>query len=109
MPEKRVKTNKAGPRPRPARRRWIWVLLPVVLAAAAFVAVRLLGPRPPAARLTALWSGRGVEKPNVLLITLDTTRADHLGCYGYAGVSTPNLDAIAVAGCSSSRRPRRRR
>ncbi|MGZ5554861.1 MAG: sulfatase-like hydrolase/transferase, partial [Candidatus Aminicenantales bacterium] len=43
-------------------------------------------------------ASRGVEKPNVLLVTLDTTRADHLPCYGYAGVSTPNLDAVAGRG-----------
>lgn len=44
------------------------------------------------------WAGRGVPKPNVVLITLDTTRADHLGCYGYASARTPNLDAIARGG-----------
>ena len=44
------------------------------------------------------WAGRGVPKPNVVLVTLDTTRADHLGCYGYAGARTPNLDAIARGG-----------
>jgi arylsulfatase A-like enzyme/Flp pilus assembly protein TadD len=32
---------------------------------------------------------------NVLLITLDTTRADHLPAYGYEGVRTPGLDAVA--------------
>ena len=32
---------------------------------------------------------------NVLLITLDTTRADHLPAYGYSGVKTPNLDRLA--------------
>ncbi len=37
-------------------------------------------------------------KPSLLLITLDTTRADHLGCYGYAGALTPNLDALAARG-----------
>ena len=31
--------------------------------------------------------------PSVLLVTLDTTRADHLGCYGAAFAATPNLDA----------------
>lgn len=36
--------------------------------------------------------------PNVVLITLDTTRADHLGCYGAEGVTTPNLDALARKG-----------
>jgi tetratricopeptide (TPR) repeat protein len=35
---------------------------------------------------------------NVLLITLDTTRADRLGCYGYAAARTPRLDALAREG-----------
>jgi len=38
------------------------------------------------------------ERLNVLLITMDTTRPDHLGCYGYARGKTPNLDALAAAG-----------
>jgi arylsulfatase A-like enzyme len=33
---------------------------------------------------------------NVVLITLDTLRADHLGCYGYAHARTPNIDAFAA-------------
>jgi arylsulfatase A-like enzyme len=35
------------------------------------------------------------EPPNVVLVTLDTTRADHLGCYGYDGDTSPNLDRFA--------------
>lgn len=35
---------------------------------------------------------------NVLLITLDTTRADRIGAYGYAQARTPNLDALAREG-----------
>ena len=35
---------------------------------------------------------------NVLLVTLDTTRADRLGCYGYAPARTPFLDSLAAAG-----------
>lgn len=35
---------------------------------------------------------------NVLLITLDTTRADRLGCYGYAPAATPTIDAFAASG-----------
>jgi arylsulfatase A-like enzyme/Flp pilus assembly protein TadD len=35
---------------------------------------------------------------NVLLITLDTTRADRLGCYGYEKARTPNLDSLAKNG-----------
>lgn len=36
--------------------------------------------------------------PNILVITLDTTRADRIGCYGYKAASTPNLDALALRG-----------
>jgi arylsulfatase A-like enzyme len=39
------------------------------------------------------------DRPNVLLITLDTTRADRLGCYGYTKAETPNLDSLAAQGC----------
>lgn len=35
---------------------------------------------------------------NVLLVTIDTLRADRLGCYGYAGAATPVLDALAARG-----------
>jgi len=35
---------------------------------------------------------------NVLLITLDTTRADRIGCYGYGKAKTPNLDSLALGG-----------
>lgn len=35
---------------------------------------------------------------NLLLITMDTTRADHLGCYGYSKPITPNLDRLAKRG-----------
>lgn len=35
---------------------------------------------------------------NLLLITLDTTRADRLGCYGYKPAATPTLDALAARG-----------
>ena len=37
-------------------------------------------------------------RPNVLLITLDTTRADHLGAYGDRRARTPNLDRLAAGG-----------
>jgi len=35
---------------------------------------------------------------NVLLVTLDTTRADRVGCYGYPEADTPALDALADDG-----------
>lgn len=38
------------------------------------------------------------ETPNVLLITIDTVRADYIGCYGSPDVKTPNIDKLAAAG-----------
>src|SRR6266852_2198879 len=35
---------------------------------------------------------------NVILITLDTVRADHLGCYGNKNIQTPTLDALGHDG-----------
>jgi arylsulfatase A-like enzyme/cytochrome c-type biogenesis protein CcmH/NrfG len=35
---------------------------------------------------------------NVILLTLDTLRADHLGCYGSARARTPGLDSLAAQG-----------
>jgi arylsulfatase A-like enzyme len=36
--------------------------------------------------------------PNVVLITLDTIRADHLSCYGYERPTSPHLDHLASEG-----------
>ena len=38
------------------------------------------------------------RKPNIILIVMDTVRADHLSCYGYFRKTTPNLDKIAGKG-----------
>jgi arylsulfatase A-like enzyme/Flp pilus assembly protein TadD len=42
--------------------------------------------------------GRPGTAPNLVLITLDTLRADHLGAYGFAGAETPVLDRLAAEG-----------
>jgi len=41
---------------------------------------------------------RPASQTNLLLISLDTTRADHVGCYGYAEETTPSIDALAAEG-----------
>jgi arylsulfatase A-like enzyme/Tfp pilus assembly protein PilF len=38
------------------------------------------------------------DRPNVLLVTFDTTRADRLSCYGYFEPSSPNVDELAESG-----------
>jgi len=59
----------------------------LAVSALAWILAGCGGPKKPAA---------GTE--NVLLITLDTTRADRLSCYGYAKNKTPGLDALAERG-----------
>lgn len=52
----------------------------------------------------AAWLGLGGSellrrrRPNLLLVSLDTTRADRIGCYGYPQARTPRLDALAANG-----------
>ncbi len=73
-------------------RTWpIWVLV----AAAAAAGLIWILTRPKTDPAPVLPKEPGL---NVVLITLDTTRADRLGCYGYAEAVTPNLDAIARKG-----------
>lgn len=40
-------------------------------------------------------SDHAIEAPNVILISLDTLRADHLGCYGYQRDTSPHIDTLA--------------
>jgi arylsulfatase A-like enzyme/Flp pilus assembly protein TadD len=60
--------------------------LPARVAALGDVAVKLPRATPPLAA------------PNILLVLIDTLRADHVGCYGYARGTTPTIDALAAAG-----------
>lgn len=41
---------------------------------------------------------RSSDKLNLLLVTLDTTRADHMSCYGYPVETSPHFDALARDG-----------
>jgi len=38
------------------------------------------------------------EFPNIILISIDSLRSDHLGCYGYKRNTTPNIDKLAEEG-----------
>jgi arylsulfatase A-like enzyme len=65
----------------PPLNRVVTTLLLVLLVAATSSSC---GPEPP--------------PPNVVLISLDTLRADHVGTYGYPKATTPNLDRLAATG-----------
>jgi choline-sulfatase len=41
------------------------------------------------------WRVGDEDPPNIVLIVVDTLRADHLGCYGYERATSPNLDILA--------------
>lgn len=50
------------------------------------------------AALAGLGSAAGAPPTSVILISIDTLRADHLSAYGYRAVQTPNMDAFADQG-----------
>jgi len=68
----------------------------IVLVAAAWAGGTRLVPTPAPAPLVARASG--ADMPNVLLIMVDTLRADHLSCYGGSPVQTPHIDQLASGG-----------
>lgn len=53
-------------------------------------------PEPEAANgeLDSAWRLR-VERPNIVLIVIDTLRRDRLGCYGHDRGTSPNIDRLA--------------
>ena len=107
---KRSRADAPEPSPPPAaaetlptrrRKAPLAVALAVV---AAVVAALLIGywKRPPRTEAEARSAVSRLRPEatglNLVVITLDTTRADRLGCYGFRGVETPNIDALARDG-----------
>jgi arylsulfatase A-like enzyme len=41
---------------------------------------------------------QAADRPNILLLTVDSFRPDRLGCYGYSRACTPNIDRLAGKG-----------
>ena len=80
-------------------RRSVVRTLPLVMLAGfliiggSYLAARLVEAR----RIAGLPAPAG-QRPNILLISLDTQRADHLSSYGYSRPTTPHLDSLAADG-----------
>ena len=85
---KRKRTSKETARPqrKPKRRPVLWGMVVVGALVVAGGLWAWLG-RPP--------SG---QQPDIFLISIDTLRADRLGCYGYSAIPTPNIDRLAAEG-----------
>ena len=92
-------TPAATPRGRPALRRAAWVAALAVLAVGAIFALRALPPRTDDQARSRVAARRPAPSSvNVVVVTLDTLRADRLGCYGFRNIETPNMDALAAEG-----------
>jgi arylsulfatase A-like enzyme len=76
------------------KRAALWMVAAWVLLFGAIQGGQWLRERNAVARLPPFASGA----PNVLVIVVDTLRADHVSSYGYARPTTPNLDRIAQQG-----------
>ena len=77
------------------RRALVAAALVLALVVAAVLALRRSSVAP-------AWLGSGGAR-NLLVVTLDTLRADHVGSYGYAAARTPRLDALAARGLRFAR------
>jgi choline-sulfatase len=78
--------------------KWLEILrptLPVWLVLACFCCVSSVSAQDDRGAAPDIPSGKGI---NVLLVTVDTFRPDHLGAYGYGRDTSPVLDSLAADG-----------
>ncbi len=71
---------------------------PLLLLAAVAALAGCPGPKREPAKKTVARPEVPGNRLNVLLITIDTLRADHMGAYGYRRLTSPRLDALARRG-----------
>jgi len=84
-----------------ARRRWLTRPIPVAVLVAVLAALWTFGTRlvpHPAPPAQPARGAAAAGAPSMLLIMVDTLRADHLSSYGYGAGRTPNIDALAAEG-----------
>ena len=80
--------------------RWPWLVAAGVLVVVVLFEIRLPGDwdRRPRGSVEDIEQLRDRSDLNVLFILVDTLRAEHLGCYGYARDTSPVLDRLANSG-----------
>ena len=101
------------------REQWVLVAVTVIANAMRYLVVRKITPETPFGKIRsrlynkeevlafcACWivigalpifssNGQRPDLPNIIVMSIDTLRADHLGCYGYGKGTSPNIDAFA--------------
>ena len=82
--------------PKPHLRLSVWRLFVISLFTLAAIASIICKSSP--GKDGVLASEKEENSDNVVLITLDTVRADHLHCYGNQNIKTPVIDALAKNG-----------
>ncbi|MFO8056815.1 MAG: sulfatase, partial [bacterium] len=92
---KKVLQEKEQARARMKKRAVLLALVLAVAAGAAGGAVYYVQTLPPPAA--------DPEERNLLIVSIDTCRADRLGCYGYGNAKTPVIDSIAAQGVKMER------
>ncbi len=97
LPKKRDGSGKAPTRKTGRRSGLVWWAIGAAAALGCLIYLFVITPE------KSRFKSPDASTYNVLLITLDTTRADHLGCYGYAPAKTPDLDRLAREGVRFSR------
>ena len=75
------------------RRSFVYLVASALAAMTVSCSKDAAPPKAPAAAPAAVSA-----KPNLVLITMEATRADHLGCYDNPLAQTPNLDGLAREG-----------
>jgi arylsulfatase A-like enzyme len=76
------------------RRSAVWLLATLVLVIVGIQGGKSIGE----SRAVSNLSAAAANSPNVLVIVVDTLRADHLSSYGYSRPTSPNIDNLARDG-----------
>ena len=84
-------TNRVG------RRSAAWGFA-LVLGSLACDETQLIPSAATKGRAAAPWRQAGVAPPNIVLVSIDSLRPDHLGSYGYGKPTSPTIDRLASEG-----------